>query len=144
VSIMDVLKGQSARIDSSQHSVSLSDVRRPDAPLIYVNRGFENLTGYTKDEVAGRNCRFLQGKDTDRDAVRRISEAVASGRPLLIDLLNYRKDGSAFWNRLSLRPVHAANGELTHIIGIQSDLTRLKEIEEKLHAFAQDLAGGAR
>lgn len=138
--ILELLTGRTGKIDSALHSVSLSDVRRPDAPLIYVNQGFENLTGYTKQEVVGRNCRFLQGIDTDRDAVRQVREAVHAGAPLLIDLLNYRKDGSRFWNRLSLRPVRTPGGELTHIIGIQSDLTRLKETEEQLYALALELA----
>ena len=141
MNIMDMLTGRAGKIDSSQHSVSLSDLRRPDAPLIYVNRGFENLTGYTKADVIGRNCRFLQGKDTDREAVRRIREAIDNGTPLLIDLLNYRKDGTPFWNRLSLRPVRTSDGTLTHMIGIQSDMTRLKEIEEQLHALALEMAG---
>lgn len=130
---------RSSAIDSSLHSVSLCDLRRADQPLIYVNRGFENLTGYRNDEVIGRNCRFLQGPETDRSAVAEIGEAVSSGRPLVVDLLNYRKDGSVFWNRLSLRPVRNRAGILTHCIGIQSDLTKLKELETKLVQFALDL-----
>jgi PAS domain S-box-containing protein len=130
--------GNSA-IDSAQHSVSLSDLRRPEAPLIYVNRGFENLTGYTNSEVIGRNCRFLQGPATDRAVVRQIRDAIAKGEPLLVDLMNYRKDGTPFWNRLSLRPVRNRAGQLTHCIGIQSDLSKLKELEEQLHQLALDL-----
>jgi PAS domain S-box-containing protein len=130
---------RNSAIDSAQHSVSLSDLRRPDMPLVYVNRGFENLTGYTNTEAIGRNCRFLQGPETDRFAVQQIRDAIAEGRPLLVDLLNYRKDGTPFWNRLSLRPVHNRDGQLTHCIGIQSDLSKLKELEEQLHQLALDL-----
>jgi PAS domain S-box-containing protein len=147
MNVIEWLLGRANQIDSSQHSVSLCDLGRPDAPLIYVNRGFENLTGYSRAEVVGRNCRFLQGADTDRGTVRRLREAVTRGEPLLVDLLNYRKDGSRFWNRLSLRPVRTAEGALTHIIGIQSDMTRLKDIEEQLNTLALELgkaASGAR
>ena len=70
-------------IDPSMHSVSLVDVRRPDTPIIYVNRGFEKLTGYTPDEVVGRNCRLLQGSDTDRAVVADIRRAMAAGAPYL-------------------------------------------------------------
>lgn len=142
MNVFEWLLGRSTQIDSSQHSVSLCDLRRPDAPLIYVNRGFENLTGYSREEVVGRNCRFLQGSDTDRETVARIRAAVKAGEPLLVDLLNYRKDGKPFWNRLSLRPVRSGDGSLTHIIGIQSDMTRLKEIEEQLAVLALELASG--
>jgi len=92
------------QIDPASHSISLVDARRPDAPIIYVNRGFEVLTGYTRDEVVGRNCRFLQGPDSDPQTVARIRTAVQRGESLIVDLLNYRKDGSTFWNRLSLPP----------------------------------------
>jgi PAS domain S-box-containing protein len=139
MNVFEWFLGRSKQIDSSQHSVSLCDLGRPDAPLIYVNRGFENLTGYGRDEVVGRNCRFLQGADTDRGTVASIRDAVGRGEALIVDLLNYRKDRSAFWNRLSLRPVRASDGRLTHIIGIQSDMTRLKEIEEQLNVLALEL-----
>lgn len=139
MNVIEWFLGRSNQIDSSQHSVSLCDLCRPDAPLIYVNRGFENLTGYARDEVVGRNCRFLQGADTDRAVVTRIRAAVVGGYDLIVDLRNYRKDGTPFWNRLSLRPVRAADGRLTHIIGIQSDMTRLKEIEEQLNTLALEL-----
>ena len=127
------------RIDSSVHSISLCDLRREDAPLVYVNRGFENLTGYTPREVIGHNCRFLQGPATDPQAVEKIRVAVGTGTPLLLDLLNYRKDGSSFWNRLSLRPVRQEGGAVTHFIGIQSDITALKELEERLLDYALEL-----
>lgn len=129
------------KIDASQHSLSLCDLGRPDAPLIYVNRGFEALTGYRKDEVTGKNCRFLQGPETDPAAVAAIRDAIATNQPLILDLLNYRKDGSQFWNRLSLRPVLRADGTASHIIGIQSDLTKVKAVEEKLFGYALELAG---
>ena len=126
-------------IDPSQHSISLVDIRREGQPLIYVNRGFEKLTGYAPGEVVGRNCRLLQGKDTDRAAIARLRQAVAAGQPFLTDLLNYRKTGEPFWNRVSLTPVRNAHGDLTHYVGIQSDITAMKRVEERLVAFAREL-----
>lgn len=130
-----------SKIDPSSQSLSLADCRRPDCPLVYVNKGFEQMTGYTKEEVIGTNCRFLQGPDTDRHTVERIREAIAEGSSLIVDLLNHRKDGSRFWNRLSLRPVRTSSGVLTHFIGIQSEITRMKELEEELYGYALLLAG---
>jgi len=130
------------RIDPSMHSISLADARRPDCPLIYVNKGFERLTGYTREQAVGQNCRFLQGPDTDPRSVRRMREAIVAGEGLILDLLNYRKDGSRFWNRVSLRPVVSAGGEVTHVIGIQSDISRLIDLQDNLTQWAHDLAGG--
>lgn len=128
------------RLDPAQQSLTLCDVRRPDAPLIYVNKGFEQMTGYTPAETVGKNCRFLQGPGTDPLTVAAIRNAVRAGAPLIVDLLNYRRDGSTFWNRLSLRPVHNASGILTHYIGIQSDISRMRELEGRLLEMALDLA----
>jgi len=128
------------QIDPASHSISLVDARRPDAPIIYVNRGFEVLTGYAREDVVGRNCRFLQGPDSDPQTVARIRTAVQRGESLIVDLLNYRKDGSTFWNRLSLAPVHDAKGELTHIIGIQSDITPLLALQTMVEDWARDLS----
>lgn len=132
------------RIDPSSHSISLADIRRPDAPLVYVNRGFQALTGYTPDDCIGRNCRFLQGPDTDKAATIRMREAIATGEPLLLDILNYRKDGRPFWNRVSLRPIKDDDSKVTHVIGIQTDITRLLALEGKLAEWASELVKGRR
>ena len=129
----------SRQIDPSSQSISLVDARRPDQPIIYVNRGFEHLTGYTREECTGRNCRFLQGPDTDRAVVDRIRHAARTGEDLIVDLLNYRKNGSTFWNRLSLKPVRNAAGDLTHIIGIQSDITRMVGLQDMVEDWTRDL-----
>jgi len=129
-------------IDPSTQSISLADARRPDCPLIYVNRGFEFLTGYSREECIGRNCRFLQGPETDRSVVGKIRRAAEQGEDLIVDLRNYRKNGSAFWNRLSLKPVRNAAGELTHIIGIQSDITPMLALQDMVEEWARDLGRG--
>lgn len=132
------------KIDPSQQSLTLADCRRPDCPLIYVNKGFELMTGYTKAEAVGRNCRFLQGPDTDPEARAQIRAAVEDGSPLIVDLLNYHKDGTTFWNRLSLRPVRNQAGQLTHIVGIQSNITAMRDLEARLVDLALLLGGQAR
>ncbi|MBI2434738.1 MAG: SpoIIE family protein phosphatase [Candidatus Hydrogenedentes bacterium] len=110
-------------IESSSEGITLSDVRMPDAPLVYVNVGFEHLTGYSRAEVLGKNCRLLQGPHTDPEIVHEIGEAVREGREYCAELLNYRKDGTPFWNRLTLTPLRDAEGHVTHYVGVQSDVT---------------------
>ena len=112
-------------------SFTISDPRQPDNPLVYVNPAFERTTGYSWDEVAGRNCRFLQGPDTDPAAVQRIRDAIAGEEHAVVPLLNYRKDGTAFWNELSLSPVYDGDGVLTHFVGIQADVTARVLVEQE-------------
>jgi PAS domain S-box-containing protein len=97
-------------VDHSIVGVAIADMRRPDQPLIYVNKAFTLITGYSRDLAVGYNCRFLQGPETDPRELQRIRDAVAAGRPYSGELLNYRLDGTLFWNRLTLYPVGAANG----------------------------------
>jgi len=104
-------------------SFTISDARRDDDPLIWVNPAFERMTGYTADRVVGRNCRFLQGEGTDPDAVGRVRDALRAGEPVVETLLNYRADGTAFWNELSISPVHDAGGTLVNFVGVQVDVT---------------------
>lgn len=115
---------------SAAEGITISDLRLPDNPLVYVNQGFTELTGYRREESIGRNCRYLQGPDTRPEKVAEIREAVAARRPCVVELLNYRADGTSFWNRLSLTPLRDADGEVTHYIGVQSDVTREREAED--------------
>ena len=131
-------------IDPASHSLTLADCRRPDMPLIWVNRGFENMTGYTREEAAGRNCRFLQGPETDRGAVAKMKACLNAKEAAIVDLLNYRKDGTTFWNRLSITPVRNRQGETTHFIGIQSDITRMRQLQDQLYEFALELGAYVR
>jgi PAS domain S-box-containing protein len=123
-------------------SFTLSDARLPDHPLVFVNPAFERTTGYAREEVEGRNCRFLQGPDTDPQSVARVRAALEAHEQITITLLNYRKDGTPFWNELSLSPVHDAQGTLTHVVGIQSDVTgRVQaEQERERHLAAERVA----
>lgn len=133
-----------SRLDPSVQALTLSDIRAPDAPLVYVNRGFEKMTGYERADVIGRNCRFLQGPDTSGDAVMQMRAAIANGEHLLIDMINYRKNGTSFWNRLSLTPVKDPSGEVTHYIGLQSDITRMRFLQERLRSIALALVGAEK
>ena len=108
---------------ASSISFTISDPRRPDDPLVWVNPAFERMTGYAAHEVVGRNCRMLQGPGTDRAAVRRLREALQRGEGVRAELLNYRKDGSPFWNSFTISPVLDGEGELTHFVGVQTDVT---------------------
>jgi PAS domain S-box-containing protein len=127
--------------------ILITDATQPDNPIIYASPGFERLTGYTAAEVVGRNCRFLQGTDSDRQAVARVREAVQDGEPCVVEVLNYRKDGTPFWNELSISPVRDEAGRLTHFVGVQADVTARRRLEEqyrqaqKMEAIGQ-LAGG--
>jgi PAS domain S-box-containing protein len=107
----------------SPEAVTLSDQELADHPIIFANPAFYRLTGYTPAEVVGQNCRLLQGPDTERRSVEVIREAIASGRSRTVELLNYRKDGTSFWNRLSLVPLRDDQGRVTHFAGFQSDVS---------------------
>lgn len=112
-------------------SFTISDRQQPDNPLVFVNPAFERTTGYAPTDVYGRNCRFLQGPDTDPAAVQRIREVIEQELHESVTLLNYRKDGTAFWNEVSLSPVYNADGALTHCVGIQTDVTSRVAVEHE-------------
>jgi phosphoserine phosphatase RsbU/P len=139
---------------SSAEGITIADATLPDEPLIYANAGFERLTGYSASEIIGRNCRFLQGPGTDPETVAVLRAAIQKRETVTVTLLNYRKDGSPFWNRLSITPVRDAAGAVTHFIGVQSDVTEeklakdaLQEANQRLEAAFQlmkrDLAAAA-
>jgi PAS domain S-box-containing protein len=110
----------------------LTDPLQADDPIVFANDAFLRLTGYTRDEVEGRNCRFLQGAGTDPEALRRIGRALRARDDIKIDILNYRKDGSAFWNALSISPVFDEMGRLRYFFGVQADVTeRRQEMQAK-------------
>lgn len=119
-------------LESTAEGVVISDCTQPDMPVIYVNNAFTEITGYTYDEVVGKNCRFLQGKEANSAAAQEIRKAISAQQPCKVEILNYRKDGTTFWNRLSITPVRDKDGQVTHFIGIQSDVTRRRKAESSL------------
>lgn len=112
--------------------IVISDATNPEHPIIYCNPAFENMTGYQRREIIGKNCRFLQGSDTDPEALKIIRQALQTESECQVTLKNYRKDGTAFWNALSISPVRDRTGKLTHFIGVQRDITDSKQAEEAL------------
>lgn len=104
----------------------------PDMPITYVNPAFEVMTGFGLEEVLGKNCRFLQGEERDQPALTLIREALRDQRETVAILKNFRKDGTPFWNELSLSPIRSRDGELTHFVGIQNDVTARVEFEAAL------------
>ena len=143
----EALRLRDRAIQAVTQGILIADANQPDRPIIYASPGFERMTGYTQAEALGRNCRFLQGKDTDPAAVAQIRESIRDSRPCTIELLNYRKDGTSFWNELSISPVADLNGRLTHFVGVQIDVTQRRQLEaqfrqsQKMEAIGQ-LAGG--
>lgn len=122
-------------IESSSNGILVCDALQPDLPIIYINPTFERMTGYTMDEVVGRNCRFLQGTIPDPDnahALADIREALANGHEVSAVLRNYRKDGTPFWNDLYISPMRNDRGQVTHFVGVQNDISERKSVESQL------------
>lgn len=119
-------------VDQSLDGISISDALLPDMPLIYVNAGFEKMTGYAAHEVTGKNCRFLQGNETTQPAVKVLREAIKNGKSCIVTLKNYRKDGTLFWNEFNVSPVLNAKNVITHFIGVQKDVTARMAMLERL------------
>lgn len=125
--------------NASSEGITISSITEPDQPLIFVSDGFLNMTGYSRDEVIGTNCRFLQGQDTDESAVDKLRTAIANGEACTVELLNYTKNGTPFWNRLSITPIKDDKNIVTHYVGIQSDISESKKNRERLIEANNDL-----
>jgi PAS domain S-box-containing protein len=121
-------------IDNADVPITLADPSQENDPLVYVNDGFEEMTGYPPKETLGRNCRFLQGEDTDPEKVAALREAIDDEETISVELRNYRKDGTEFWNRLTVTPIYDSNGNLVRYLGTQEDITEQKERERELRA----------
>ena len=119
------LELKSRAINAARDGIVIVDALAPDMPIIWANRGFLDLCGYTLEEILGNNCRFLQGPSTDKEAVRRIREAIRQKTHIREDIMNFRKDGTLFWNELSISPVCAdpESDKVTHFIGVQNNIT---------------------
>lgn len=130
--LQETVKLRDQAIAASSVGIVIADTRLPDMPLIYVNPAFEKITGYSAAEVLGYNCRFLQGKDTRQPAVDQLRAAIKAGEHCTVTLLNYRKDGTPFWNELTISPIYDDNNTLTHFVGIQSDISDRIRAEQAL------------
>ena len=126
-------------VESARSGVVITDARLQDNPIVYANPGFVQLTGYTVDEIVGRNCRFLQGKDQSQSEANVIRESLAAKKGCKVCLRNYKKDGSLFWNELIVSPVFSEAGELTHFVGIQNDITEVVQLRQQRDDFVSTL-----
>ncbi|TAF50954.1 MAG: PAS domain-containing protein [Oscillatoriales cyanobacterium] len=126
-------------INASDNGVIITDATNPHNPIVYVNSGFEAITGYSEYEAIGRNCRFLQGNDQDQPGVQALRQAIAQHQSCRVTLRNYRNDGSMFWNELTMSPVQNESGAVTHYIGIQTDITTSHESKIELATLGAKL-----
>ncbi|QCJ45645.1 PAS domain S-box protein [Haloprofundus sp. MHR1] len=126
-------------LDAAHLGVVVTDATAEDNPIVWINEGFENLTGYGRRETLGRNCRFLQGEATDPETVAEIRRAIGSEEAISTDLLNYDASGDPFWNRLHVFPIEDGHGSVTHFVGFQEDVTEQKRNERLLRASTMRL-----
>ncbi|KQN71973.1 histidine kinase [Sphingomonas sp. Leaf62] len=136
-----------AAVKTTRMPMIVTDPKQDDNPIIFANPAFLQMTGYAADEVLGRNCRFLQGPETDPETIAEISDAIRQRRETSVEIINYKKNGSAFWNALFVSPVLDGEGELRYFFASQLDVTRRRDAEEglrqaqKMEAVGQ-LTGG--
>lgn len=122
-----------AAVKTTRMPMIVTDPHAPDNPIIFCNDAFTFMTGYTEQEILGGNCRFLQGPETDRSVVDQIRSAVEKNEEIAVEILNYRKNGSTFWNALFVSPVYDVHGNLLYFFGSQLDISRRREAEDALH-----------
>ena len=111
-------------LQTAQQNFVVTDPSLPDNPIVYATQGFLNLTGYSLDQVLGRNCRFLQGPETDPKSVEKIRNAIETGNDMSVCLLNYRVDGTTFWNQFFIAALRDANDNITNYVGVQCKVSR--------------------
>ncbi|WP_246848188.1 MULTISPECIES: PAS domain-containing protein [Sphingomonas] len=136
-----------AAIEMTRMPMVITDPHQDDNPIVFANNAFLDLTLYEKEEVVGRNCRFLQGAQTDRGEVAKLREAIEAEDSIALELLNYKRDGTPFWNAVFIGPIHDASGKLLYFFASQIDVTRRRESEktllqtQKMEAVGQLTAG---
>ncbi|KAF3889660.1 MULTISPECIES: MHYT domain-containing protein [Nostocales] len=135
----EVLWLRDRAIAAASNAIIITDARQSDNPIIFCNTAFENITGYSSQEVMGRNCRFLQGRDTDPATVGEIRNALQQRRDCQVIIKNYRKDGTPFWNQLTVSPVKDASGQVSHFIGVQADITERMQAQQELESSKETL-----
>jgi len=126
-------------LDSCVNGVTLTDPDIEDAPIVYANKAFEDMCGYPKEEIVGRNCRFLQGDDRNQPEIDRLRVAIKKGEPIEVTLRNYRKDGELFYNRLDVKPLLDGRGNLVYYLGVQYDITDQINAKKEIEDLSQQL-----
>jgi PAS domain S-box-containing protein len=131
-------------VDAANNGIVICDARQPDMPITYANEGFQRITGYPLGEILGRNCRFLQGPRTNEEPREQMRAAIDAEEPTSVDILNYRKDGTTFWNRVDLTPIRGDEGVLTHYLGFQRDITERIRRKQRLAVLNRILRHNVR
>ncbi|MFW9264492.1 PAS domain S-box protein [Nostoc sp. CALU 546] len=134
--VEETLRLRERALAATSNGIIIADARLSYTPVIYVNHAFEQITGYKATDVIGQNCRFLQRTDTQQSALNELRSSIQAGTSCKVVLRNYRKDGTLFWNELSISPIHDENGKLSHFIGIQTDISLRKQAEASLRRQA--------
>ena len=127
-------------LDSCVNGVTLTDPDLEDAPIVYANKAFENICGYTQEEIVGRNCRFLQGTDREQPELHRLRAAIKNGEPIEVTLRNYRKNGDLFYNRLVVKPLFDARDNVVYFLGVQYDITQQVQAQEEIKKLTERLS----
>jgi len=127
-------------LDSCVNGITLADPDQEDLPLVYANKAFETITGYTQAEIIGKNCRFLQGNDRDQQERYQLREAILNKKSIEITIRNYRKNGEMFYNHLVITPLFDSKGNLLYYLGVQFDVTQQKKAEEEIKRLTEQIA----
>lgn len=135
----EVLRLRDRAIAAASNGILITDPRQVNNPIIFCNAAFETITGYSQEEALGQNCRFLQGPQTDPATVKEIQDAVREERDCQVVIKNYRKDGTPFWNQLTISPVRDALGQVINFIGVQADITERTQAQELLRHSKETL-----
>jgi PAS domain S-box-containing protein len=138
------LRLKSRAIEEAAIGIIIADAREPDNPVVYANPAFEEVSGYAPEEVRGRNCRILQGPETDTEDVATLASGRDAAEPVEVELLNYRKDGTPFWNRVGIAPVEDETGTVTHFVGFQEDVTERKRTQRLIQLLNRVLRHNLR
>ena len=131
-------------LDSCVNGVTLTDPDMEDAPIVYANKAFEDMCGYPKNEIVGRNCRLLQGQDREQPEIDKLRAAIKKGEAIEVTLRNYRKNGELFYNRLDVKPLLDDRGNIVYYLGVQYDVTNQIQAQQEIESLTQQLKISAK
>ena len=126
-------------LDGSVNGITLSDPDQDDNPIVYANKAFEQITGYSNEETVGRNCRFLQEQERDQEELQKIRDTIKNAKPVEVTLKNFRKNGELFYNRLSITPLFDTEGHLIYFLGVQYDVTEQIMAQQEIKKLSDAL-----
>ena len=127
-------------LDNTNTAIIIADVQQEDIPIVYVNRTFTEVTGYSAEETIGKNARFLQGNSRNQPGATVMRQAIADGTDCRVVVQNFRKNGEAFWNEVYLSPIRSTSGQITHYVGVQNDVTEQRQVEDALKLSEANLS----